>query len=169
MEKKTKMLIGVLAVLMVALPLVAVTTFAADGEPEDCFSGDKRKIRRSINLRERKPRRVLNFFKRCHSATVEGTVVTHSGRILVVNASEEMLNIVLPIRWNVGEEVVGVFKVFNESYIQPGDSVVVSVLERAEINEQGVSITILWAYEIVDSTSENHLYAVLPFNVQTES
>jgi len=98
--------------------------------------------------------------------TFNGTIVAHARNILIVDSNGMRLNVILPPAWNRGSEVMGVGKLFNQSYIANGDSVTVKALKATYTNAQGVTISTILAYEIVDNTTGNHLYAVLPFNIE---
>jgi len=61
--------------------------------------------------------------------------------------------------------VVNLTVVF-EDYVYKGDVVTIKTLQKEAMNQQNVTFTAIVAYEIVDTTSGAHFYAVLPFNIK---
>jgi len=61
--------------------------------------------------------------------------------------------------------VVNLTVVF-EDYVYKGDVVTIKTLQKEVMNQQNVTFTAIVAYEIVDTTSGAHFYAVLPFNIK---
>jgi len=167
METKSKVLIGTVIALLVVLPLMskAWAIPAYNGGIKNASvapaSSNKEELQRSA---------AAWFFKDAEVVTIDGTVVTHLRNILVVDSDGKRLNILLPPQWSVNSEdkVLNISAIFKENYIKAGDTVTITALERTVKNEKGVSISFIVAYEIVDETTNNHLYAILPFNIATE-
>ncbi len=167
METKTKVLIGVILVFVVAVPLlVDVATADANGQGGD-LTLRERIARLLMRLKAQQQQREVarQFLREAESATVQGTVVAHAGRIMIVDSDGTRLNILLPGTWNINSEVVNLTVVF-ENYVHSGDAITAKVLQRTVTNENNVTFTAIVAYEITDATSGNHLYAVLPFNIE---
>jgi nitrate reductase NapAB chaperone NapD len=176
METRSKILIGAVLALLVALPLMStVLATSANGCTSNAGTStgsqeDKPKaecLERLIKLQYPQYANLIkDFLKNAKNVTIEGTVVTHAGKILVVQTTSSRLNILLPPIWSVNTEdkVLNLTEVFN-NYVKSGDTVTIKALERDFKNNNGVTISIIVAYEIMDTTSNNHLYAILPFNI----
>ena len=171
MQAKIKILLGVMVTLVVALPLIsnafAVEMYSENPDGEHNLSL-REKIRLRLWLQHRRREVIKQFLKEAESLTIEGVVATHYGRILMVDAEGERLNILIPELWSVDSEVINITEMFDGGYVNLGDSVTIDALQRSFTNEKGVSITVIVAYEIeIDNGgSGNHLYAVLPFNIE---
>jgi len=180
METKSKFLIGAVLALLVALPLMS-TVLATSmnkgvsnaGIGTECQNdNDKPKLEcydQSIFriIKEQYPQYAnlgKDFLKNARNVTIEGTVITHFRKILVLQTTTSRLNILLPPIWSVNTEdkVLNLTEVFT-SYVKSGDTVEIKALERDYKNSNGVTISIIVAYEIL--TSDSHLYAILPFNI----
>ena len=61
--------------------------------------------------------------------------------------------------------VINISAIFEEGYIGIGDNVTIKALQRSVKNEKEITVTIIMAYENIDNTNGNHLYAVSPFNI----
>jgi len=177
METKSKFLIGAVLVLLVALPLMSTVLVASPYNNVSCDESN------STSSQNEKPRaecleRLIKgeywkygdlakeFLKKAKNVTIEGTVITHFRNILVVQSGDHRLNILLPPIWSVNAEdkVANLTEVFS-TYIKAGHMIEIKALERDFTNSNDVTISIIVAYEIHDLTSDNHLYAILPFNI----
>ncbi len=171
MKTQTKVIIGAIIALSIALPLMSIIMVYSDqGETGNSSYSPEERARQFI-LRQAsqhwRPRIAIWFFKDAETVTVEGTVVAHGGHMLIVTTNEgERLNIVLPGAWNVDSEVIRLLELCEEGYISVGDEVTVEALEKTVTNQNGVTVTGIFGYEMVDETNGNHLYAVLPFNIE---
>jgi len=167
MKTKSKVLIGTVIALLVVLPLMStawaipVYTGGIKNASAAPAAAQEEELQRSV---------AAWFFKEAEVVTIDGTVVTHLRNILVVKPEGKRLNILLPPQWSVNTEdkVLNISAIFKENYIKAGDTVTITALERTVKNEKGVSVSFILAYEIVDETTNNHLYAILPFNIATE-
>jgi len=185
METRSKFLIGAVLALLVALPLMstvlATSTYNAatdsDDAPKACPPQSQRLKEEYLGQLIKEGYLghddnglhlgiVKDFLKEARNVTIEGNVTTHYRNILVLQTSTSRLNILLPPIWSVNAEdkVLNLTEVFN-NYVKSGDTVKITALERDFKNEKGVTISIIVAYEIMDTTSNNHLYAILPFNI----
>jgi len=163
MRKSSKILIGALAVLIVALPLMSAVVAAEDNgqEPTDTDRQLRQRINRFLVERrlQQKQRLLIWFFKGAEKATLEdATIEAKSGNIAIVKVDEQSLNVVMPLRWydETGKKVVPLETVLDEigSY-----EVTLEVLKRTVTNDKGVSVTAYFCYEI------DGYRAVLPFNI----
>jgi len=171
MKTQSKILFAAALALVIALPLMSVAmTYSYEGETDDSGSPHRERARQLLMQRVGQhwgPWFSSWFFKEAEIVTVEGTVTAHARHVLVLTTDEdERLNIVLPGSWNVDSEVFGLPQIFEEGYISIGDEVSIKALQRTVTNENEVTITAFLGYEIVDETNGNHLYAVLPFNIE---
>ncbi len=165
MEKKSKILIGLVAVLLVVLPLASsvMAANASNQEPDESISLDCERIRVEVQNLQRQ-RRIIWFFRDAEKDTITGTVTARDRNILIViDSNGDRFNIVLPRQWNIGSEVVTLNQVLDEAYVSIGETVTFDVLKRTVTNENDVTVTIIFCYEI--TTNDYNLYAVLPVNI----
>lgn len=161
-KKENKMLIGVLAVLLVTLP---VMSFMAVNANDQELNESDNLLRTNIRLRIRHQRkqRLVWFFKGAEKFTITGTVTARDRNILILtDGNGDRFNIVLPGRWNVDTDVVSLNQIFEE-YVSIDETVTLEVLKRTVTNENGVTVTTIFCYEI--TTNSNTLYAVLLVNI----
>jgi len=168
-KKESKMLIGAIAVLLVSLPVISSVIADNDVQSDELNNEGGERFRRllaALKLQQERRRLAIWFFKGAAKDTVTGTVIATHRNILMLQADEEVLNIIMPRYWLAPESshVISLEEIFGEEgYAPAGTEVTLSVLERTAENEQGVSVTIIFAYLItVDSDS---FHAVLPFNI----
>jgi len=167
METKSKVLIGTVLALLVVLPLIS-TAWAIPAYNSRIKNSSMAPA--AVQKEELRKGAAAWFFKDAEVVTIDGTVVTHARNILIVDSEGKRLNILLPPLWSVNTEdrVLNLSAIFKENYVKAGDTVTITALERAVKNEKGVSVSFIVAYEILDETTDNHLYAILPFNIATE-
>lgn len=161
MKKESKILIGFIAVLLIALPLMgSVIAVDVDGqESNETYNllGER------VELKGRN-QRIVWFFKDAEKDIIAGTITARDRNILIVTDGDgERLNIVMSRRWNMGQDVVSLNQMFEDGYVSIGETVSLDVLKRTFKNGNDVTATIIFCYEI--STGSNNLYAVLPFNI----
>jgi len=166
METKSKVLIGTVLALLVVLPLIS-TAWAIPAYNSRIKNASMAPA--AVQKEELQRGAVAWFFKDAEVVTIDGTVVTRSRNILIVDSEGKRLNILLPPLWSVNTEdkVLNLSAIFKENYVKAGDTVTITALERTVRNEKGVSVSFIVAYEILDETTDNHLYAILPFNIAT--
>jgi hypothetical protein len=153
------MLIGALAVLLIAMPLV-VGVMATEEPTEN--SGNR--IRQWILLRMQQMKRQFNafirFFKGAESTVITGTVTARSNNILIVtDGDSNRYNILLPRKWNVDQSIVPLSEI--DQYLS--GEVTVKTLSRTTTNDKGVTISVLIAHEITSNGVT--LYSVQPYNI----
>jgi len=172
MKTISKVLIATVVVLLLVLPLTYNTVAAYANEQDSEDKQPTWRMRKRVNVNICCPRcspkwhlRAL-FFKKAAPVTITGEVLAHHNNILVVSSEDSRLNVVLPPIWGLGSEVFNVSQLLNDGYINIGDTVTIKALQATVTNDQGVSITIIFGYEII--SSEDHFYAVLPFNINIE-
>lgn len=163
--KTSLKILGISALaLALVLPMLGSLVAADNPSPTNQYEDRNRYV---IQVREHPKLLVLkHLLAHSTAVTINGTIVTHARNILIVDSSGTTLGVILPPAWNVDSEVMGVWKLFNQSYVANGDGVTIKALKDAYTNDQGVTISIIFGYEIVDNTNGNHLYAVLPFNIE---
>jgi hypothetical protein len=172
MKTKTKILTGVVVALVVALPLISSTIAEQDNGEENAApdSSLEDRLRQFIMSRLSQQRRNPNlvwFFKGAEAVDVEGEVAAHHNNILVLTADEEeRLYIVLPRVWNINSDIVRLQQIYEQDLFSIGDEITVKALKRTVTNENGVTVTMIFGYEINDLSNGNHLYAVLPVNIE---
>jgi len=170
MQKKTKLIVGVTLVLLIALPFTAITVAEVYGQQvngSNVAEGENAQRLLLLQLQQRKPFLMGWFLKEAEKSTVTGTIIAHAGRIIVVRDSQgERLNIVLAVRWNIDSNNLPIKQVFSEGYLSVGDEVTLNALKRTATNTKGVTITIIFGYEILNKANNNHLYAIQPLNIQ---
>ena len=172
MRKEIKILIGIMAVLILALPLMS-TAMAAEvngEEPDesgDAPQGSLRRLLAALNMQQGRWKRFIWFFKGAEKDTLSGTVTARHRNILILtDGNGERYNVVLPANWNVGSEVISLNEMFEEGYVNIGDEVTLEVLKRTVENENEVTLTIFFGYEIENEDTGHIFYAVLPVNIE---
>jgi hypothetical protein len=172
MGKESKILIGIMAVLILALPLMSCVMATEDNGPEpdgsDDFSEEKAKrfLAAAYKLHQGRLRSLIWFFRGAEKDMISGTVTARHRNILIVTVDDgERYNIVLPMQWNLGSEVISLDEMFEEGHVGLGDDVTLKVLKKTVENENEVALTAIFGYEIEDVTTGSILYAVLPFNI----
>jgi hypothetical protein len=172
MKTKTKILTGVVVALVVALPLISSTIAEQDnGEentaPDASFEDRLRQFIVSRLSQQKRNPNLVWFFKGAEAVVVEGVVTAHHNNILVLTADEEKrVNIVLPRVWNSNSDIVRLQQIYEEEIVSIGDEITVKALKRRVTNENGVTVTMIFGYEINDLANGNDLYAVLPVNIE---
>ena len=162
MKKESKMLIGVMAVFFVAVSVIgsglAVNAYGQESDESNNVPRER------TNLVTRN-QRIIWFFKGAVKDTITGTIVAQDRNILIVEDGEgDRFNIVLPRRWNIDSQVISLIQMFDE-YVSIDDTVTLTVLTRTATNENDVTVTIIFGYEIENIINGNSLYAVLPINI----
>ena len=159
-----------MAVLIVAFPLMSGVMAADDttqesDESDDSPQGRLLRFLAASNLQQGKRRTLIWFFKGAEKDTVSGIVTARHRNILILTDGDERYNIVLPVHWNIDSEVISLNEMFEEGYVEIGDDVNLEVLKRAVENENEVSLTAIFGYEIENENAGDVLYAVLPVNI----
>jgi hypothetical protein len=171
METKYKALIGVIVVVVVASMVGSVLTteaYSAQSSGQGNLTPRERLAQALALLQQKAQERnaiVKWFLNGAEAVTVQGTVVADYNNILIVGTGTGRLNVLLPPVWNINSQVANLTTVY-ANYVSTGDTVTIKALQRAVTNEKNVTVTVIVAYEITDTTSGNHLYAVLPFNIK---
>ena len=168
LNKNSKVLIGLAAVLVIALPLMSA--FAAEDNGQETIElgrGEKgqEKLNRFLfaqNLPNLRQRRSLWFLKGAEKAMFgDVTIVGMLRNILIVQHEEGYLNFVMPDRWydQANEVIIDLEEMFTEI---KGSTLDLQVLKRTVTNESRVSLTIYFCYKI------NGYHAALPYNIDGE-
>jgi hypothetical protein len=101
-------------------------------------------------------------------ATVQGTIVSEYRSMLILDTNTSQIRIQLPNAWTLDNQVVNRATLFNGTFASQGQSVTLKVLESDMVNNTNFSINIMMGYEAINARG-THAYAVLPFNIQTNS
>jgi len=101
-------------------------------------------------------------------STVQGTVVSQTRDLLILNTDSGQVRVMIPKEWTVGGEIANAATLFNGTFVSQGQSVTVSVLKSDLFSNASVSVNVMLAYEAVNGAG-THAYAVLPFNIQPAS
>jgi hypothetical protein len=101
-------------------------------------------------------------------STVNGTVVSEVRGMLILDTGTGQIRVLLPKDWTLNGEVVDSATLFNGTFVSPGHSVTIRVLESQEFSNANFSINVMLGYEAINATG-THAYAVLPFNIQPSS
>jgi len=107
-----------------------------------------------------------SFLRGASAVELDGSVVTHYKNILVISTSDGELNIILPPVWRDGSEVIRLKTLF-DNYLAPNEEITIKALQRTYTNDEGVSFTVIIAYEITSEAGGYTVHAVLPFNIDT--
>jgi len=111
---------------------------------------------------------VATLFENATTSTVQGTVVSQLKGILILDTGSGQIRILVPKAWSIDSEVEGRASLFNGTFVSPGQTVTVKVLESDLVSNANLSINVMLAYEAINAAG-THAYAVLPFNVQPSS
>ncbi len=109
-----------------------------------------------------------NFFENATLNTVQGTVVSQSKGILILDTGSSQIRVLVPKAWTLSNEVVSRATLFNGTFVSAGQSITIKVLESNVFSNTSFSINVMLGYEAINSTN-THAYAVLPFNIQPSS
>lgn len=101
-------------------------------------------------------------------STVQGTVVSQSADLLILNTDSGQVRVIVPNEWTVGGEVVDRAALFNGTFVSSGQSLTVDVLKSDLFSNANFSVNVMLGYEAVNATG-THAYAVLPFNIEPAS
>ena len=108
------------------------------------------------------------FLENATLSTVQGTVVTQVKGMLVLNTDAGQVRIMLPEKWTVGSEVANRTALFNGTFASAGQNVTIKVIESTTFSNANFSLNVMMGYEAIN-VSDTHAYAVLPFNIQSNS
>jgi hypothetical protein len=108
------------------------------------------------------------FLENATLNTVQGTVVSQSNGVLILDTSSGQIRVLVPKAWTLGNEVVSRATLFNGTFVSSGQSITFKVLESNVFSNTSFSINVMVGYEAINSTN-THTYAVLPFNIQPSS
>jgi len=86
--------------------------------------------------------------------------------MLLADTAEGQIRIHLPQAWTVSGELMMREELFESGYLSEGENITVEVLRADVTNKEGLCIYLLLDYEIINE-SNIHVYAVLPFNIET--
>jgi hypothetical protein len=101
-------------------------------------------------------------------STVQGTVVSQTRDLLILDTGSGQVRVMIPNEWTVGSEVVNSASLFNGTFVSSGQTLTVDVLKSDLVSNASFSVNVMLGYEAVNATG-THAYAVLPFNVQPAS
>jgi hypothetical protein len=98
-------------------------------------------------------------------STVQGTVVSQVGRVLILDTGSSQVRVMIPNEWTLGNEVINSAALFNGTFVSSGQTLTVNVLKSDLFSNANFSVNVMLGYEAVNATG-THVYAVLPFNIQ---
>jgi hypothetical protein len=101
-------------------------------------------------------------------STVQGTVVSQVGRVLILDTGSSQVRVMIPNKWTLGNEVINSAALFNGTFVGSGQTLTVNVLKSDLFSNANFGINVMLGYEAVNATGI-HAYAVLPFNIQPTS
>jgi hypothetical protein len=101
-------------------------------------------------------------------STVQGTIVSQSRDILILDTDSGQVRVMISGEWTVGSEVVSGVALFNGTFASTGQTLTVDVLKSDLFSNANFSVNVMLGYEAVNATG-THAYAVLPFNIQPAS
>jgi hypothetical protein len=105
------------------------------------------------------------FLNHSEPVEVEGTAVTLTNNMLLVNTSEDQIRVHLPAEWTIVDEVIPGEELFASGYLSEGENTTVKALEANLINKEGHRIYLLVGCEIIND-SGIHAYANLRVNIE---
>jgi hypothetical protein len=101
-------------------------------------------------------------------STVQGTIVSQTRDILILDTGSGQVRVMIPSEWTVGSEVVSGATLFNATFANTGQTLTVDVLKSDLFSNANFSVNVMLGYEAVNAAG-THAYAVLPFNIQPAS
>ncbi len=101
-------------------------------------------------------------------STVQGTVVSQTRDLLILDTGSGQVRVMIPNEWTVGSEVVNSVSLFNGTFVSSDQTLTVDVLKSDLVSNASFSVNVMLGYEAVNATG-THAYAVLPFNIQPAS
>lgn len=101
-------------------------------------------------------------------STVQGTIVSQSRDILILDTGSGQVRVMIPSEWTVSTEVVSGVALFNGTFANAGQTLTVDVLKSDLFSNTNFSVNVMLGYEAVNATG-THAYAVLSFNIQPAS
>jgi len=111
---------------------------------------------------------VTGLFENATLSTVEGSVVSVSRGMLILDTGSGQVRVMVPKAWTVGNEVMNRADLFNGTFVSPGQTLTVKVLKADVFSNANFSVNVMLGYEAVNGTG-THAYAVLPFNIEPAS
>ena len=105
------------------------------------------------------------FLRNATLSTVQGSVVTETRNILILNTSSGEIHILIPREWNIGSQIVSGATLFNGTFASSGQNVTLKVLETTLASNANFSINEMISYQATNATG-TQADAVLPFNIQ---
>lgn len=175
MDRKSKILIGFMVVIFVALPLISNSLVYGQESDENNLSARLRMIQMQLEMKrlqlaeqkfqQEKQRQTTQFYRNSVKTTITGTITAMDRNILIITDSDEnRINVVLHGRWNIGLDVLSLPEVFATGYISTGDIVSIKVLKKSVTNENDVTVASIFGYEV--EVNGQILYAFLPINIE---
>ena len=110
----------------------------------------------------------LSLFENATLNTVQGTIVSQSKGMLILDTGSDQIRVLVPKAWTLNNEVVSRATLFNGTFAGAGQSITIKVLESNVFSNTSFSINVMLGYEAINSTNV-HAYAVLPFNIVPSS
>jgi len=101
-------------------------------------------------------------------STVQGTVVSQTRDLLILDTGSGQVRVMIPNEWTVGSEVVNSVSLFNGTFVSSDQTLTVDVLKSDLVSNASFSVNVMLGYEAVNAT-DTHAYAVLPFNIRPAS
>ena len=157
--------LGVALVIMaIVVPLVMYTPISAEAEN----GGESPNKPITIVCKGDRWKALVHkyFIKNTVPVEIEGNLAAHVRRLLILNVESEEVSVIVPRGWLVNGEAMRLSELFEEGYLNVGDELVITALEAAYTNENGVTFYIIFGYEIENQTNGSHLSAILPFNIE---
>ena len=155
MKKSLKILAIVVAIMAIAVPLARYQPVkATDIEDDDTVQTIVVKPRCKVGLK---------FLKRSEPTEIEGKASSLVKHMLLLDIDGEQVRVLLPPKWTTMDGEVMDLEVLFDNI--EGQIIIVGALQIVYENPQGVTISIIFGYEI--NNDEYSFYAVLPFNIDT--
>jgi len=101
-------------------------------------------------------------------STGQGTVVSQSRDLLILDTGSGQVRVRIPNEWTVGSEVVNSASLFNGTFVSSGQTLTINVLKSDLFSNANFSVNVMLGYGAVNATG-TYAYAVLPFNIQPAS
>ena len=111
---------------------------------------------------------MTGLFENATLSTVEGSVVSVTRGMLILNTASGQVRVMVPQEWTLDNAVVSRSELFNGTFVSAGQTLTAKVLKADIFSNASFSANVMLAYEAVNGTG-THAYAVLPFNIEPAS
>jgi len=167
MKTMWKIVAVAMVIMAVAVPMVMYAPLIAASTNNDSDGGNVTLESLKSNLNPEMPAVWRYLLKHAEPVVIEGTLSAHAGRLLIIDEDQQQqVSVVVPRGWLVDGNTVRLAKIFQEGMIKIGDHLTITALQASYKNENGVTIYLIFGYEIYNASNDKEFKALLPFNIE---